>query len=243
MPWYIRKQYKDTERRKIFSGVFDEATLLTLYKMSNKGIFETIHGIIKSGKESSVFLAETKDGKEVAIKVYAIGASNFGKMKPYLIGDPRFEKIKRDKRSITFAWCKKEYKNLQKAKNAGISCPEPIAFANNVLVLEFLGKKMEAYPRLAKTKVKDPEKLYKKIVKDLIAMYKKSKMVHGDLSEYNILIDNNEKPYIIDFSQAVILSHPNADDFLKRDVKNICRYFKKHGINCDSDELYDKIRR
>jgi RIO kinase 1 len=241
MPWYIRKQFKDAERRKIFAGVFDEATLLTIYKMSNKGIFETIHGIVKSGKESSVFLAETKEGKKVAIKVFAIGASNFGKMQPYLIGDPRFEKIKRDKRSITFAWCKKEFKNLQKARNAGINCPEPIAFANNVLVIEFLGNDMEAYPRLTKFKLSNPEKGFKKIVKDMKILYKKAGLVHADLSEFNILVDDKENLHMIDFSQAVILSHPNSDDFLKRDVKNICRYFKKYNVNCDPDELYAEI--
>ena len=242
MPWYIRKQYKDAEKRKIFAGVFDDATLLTLYKMSNKGVFETIHGIIKSGKESSVFLAETKEGKKLAIKVYAIGAANFNKMKPYLIGDPRFEKIKRDKRSVTFAWCKKEFKNLQKAKDAGVSCPEPIAFANNVLVLEFLGTGMEAHPRLSGIKIKNPEKMYKKIIADIKKLYKKARLVHGDFSEYNILVDKKERYHIIDFSQAVVLTHPNADDFLKRDIRNVCRYFKKYKIKCDPDELYEKIR-
>ena len=218
--WNIRKRFKDSEQRKIFSGILDDSTLMTLYKLSNKGYFDAIYGPIKEGKESTVLLAEKK-GKKLAIKVYAIKAGNFKRMHPYLVGDPRFKKIRKDKRSIIFAWCQKEFKNLERSRKAGVRCPKPIAFMNNVLIMEFLGKDSEPYPRLKDTKLKS-KKIFEDIIKNMIKLHKKAKIVHGDLSEFNVLM--GKKPYLIDFSQSVLLSHPNSDMFLKRDIKNICKF-------------------
>ena len=61
MPWYIRKQFKDAEERKVFGGFLDESTLLTLYRLSNR-YFHLIHGTIKRGKESNVLVGESKKG-------------------------------------------------------------------------------------------------------------------------------------------------------------------------------------
>ena len=239
MTFYIKNKIKDPAARKIFGGILDESTLMTLYKLSSKGYFEVIHGPIKSGKESTVLLAEDSNNKKIAIKIYAIGAGNFKTMGPYLMGDIRFRGVKNNKRSIIFAWCQKEFKNLQRIKEAGISCPDPIAFLNNVLVMEFLGNGSESYPRLKDVELENPEKTFKEIISDIRKMYKKAKIVHGDLSEYNILF--HKKHYIIDFSQAVLLSHPNAKEFLRRDINNICRYFKRMGIDSDQEKIYNDI--
>jgi RIO kinase 1 len=63
----------------------------------------------------------------------------------------------------------------------------------------------------------------------------RANLVHGDLSEYNILIKNRE-PYIIDISQGVPLDHPLAEELLQRDVKNISRFFNKK-----FDKVYSTI--
>ncbi len=232
MAWDLRKRIKDSERKKIFGGILDESTLMALYKLSNKGFFDVIYGPLKQGKESSVLLAE-KDKKKIAVKIYAIEAGNFKRMHPYLIGDPRFKRVRRDRRSIIYAWCKKEFKNLERSRKAGVSCPEPITFMSNVLLMSFLGKDANPYPRLKDTKIKTKETL-DKIVSDVRKMFKKAKLVHGDLSAFNILI--GKKPYLIDLSQSVLLSHPNAEYFLKRDIRNICKWF-----NEDDKRYYEKV--
>lgn len=233
-----RKIIKDADARKIFEGVFDESTINTINRLSSKGLFFSYYGKIKEGKESTVILGDTKEGKKVAIKVYAVEASNFKKMQGYLIADPRFEKIKLNKRSIIFAWCKKEFKNLKLARNAGVSCPEPLGFMNNVLVMEFLGDE-EPYPRLKDVVPENPEKTFKEVIENMKLLYKKAGIVHGDLSEFNILY--HEKPYLIDFSQSVVLSHPNSKSFLERDIKNVCRFFEKLGLEIDTEKILEEI--
>lgn len=237
--WEIRKKFKDYEQRKVFAGVLDEQTLFTLYKLSNKGYFEILHGFVKQGKESSVLVAEQKDGTIVAVKIHAIAAGNFKRMWPYLEGDPRFYRIKHNRRAIIFAWCKKEFKNMQIAFKAQVPCPEPIAQMNNVLIMEFLGKGFEPAPRLVDVELENPEKIFKDIVKYIRLLYK-AKLVHGDISFYNILW-YKEKPYLIDFSQSVLLEHPNAQYLLKRDITNICNDFKKYGIEAVPDSVYEEV--
>ena len=219
--------------RKTWQGVFDDLAVMALYKLLSKGIIKEIKTITKEGKESQVLIGDDN----VAIKVYAIKASNFKKMHPYLIGDIRFKGIKKNKKSIIFAWCKKEFRNLEKARKAGVSCPKPIAFLNNVLVMEFLGKDYVPYPRLKDAKVKKDPKLFNEVIRNMRKLYKAG-LVHGDLSEYNILI--GDKIYIIDMSQSVLLSHPNAQKFLERDVKNVCNYFSKY-FTVDYEKTIEKI--
>jgi RIO kinase 1 len=50
------------------------------------------------------------------------------------------------------------------------------------------------------------------------------------------------KPVLFDFAQAVVASHPMSTIFLKRDLQNLNRYFKKLGVNVSSvDEMYRKV--
>jgi RIO kinase 1 len=65
-------------------------------------------------------------------------------------------------------------------------------------------------------------------------------MVHADLSAFNILMYRN-KPYIIDLGQGVLLEHPNALEFLKRDIQNIVTYFRKYNIKADENKIFEKL--
>lgn len=228
------------ELRKVWGGVFDNSTIMSIFKLMQKGYIKELVKPVKEGKESLVLAG--RNAKDTAIKVYAVRAANFKRMQPYLLGDPRFQKIKGDRRNIIFAWCRKEFKNLQRTTDAGVSCPSPITFLNNILVMEFIGDNFEPAPRLSDIILDKPlaENLFKNIIEDIKILYQKAKLVHGDLSEFNILLHEN-KPVLIDFSQAVLLEHPNADYFLKRDILNVCKYFSKYGIKTKDKEIYEEI--
>lgn len=62
-------------------------------------------------------------------------------------------------------------------------------------------------------------------------MYHDCKLVHADLSEYNILI-HDEHLYIIDVSQSVEHDHPSAFDFLRNDIRNVEEFFARRGVKC-----------
>jgi len=64
----------------------------------------------------------------------------------------------------------------------------------------------------------------------LKTLYQKAGMVHGDASEYNILIRlSSLTPCLIDFSQSVLTSHPNSGFYLRRDIRNLTNFFQKKG--------------
>ena len=158
-----------SELKKTWSGVFDSQTILAVYKLMNKGEIKEIIGIVKEGKESKVLAARGKEGP-VAVKVYATEAANFRKMMPYLAGDPRFKRIKKDRKSIMFAWTTKEFKNLERAREAGVSCPRPLAYEKNVLVMEFIGDDHVPAKRMSHEAPEDPEKTFRDVVSDMKRM-------------------------------------------------------------------------
>lgn len=231
-----RTKIKDSNALKAESGVFDTPTLKALYTFASKGIITAMGGVVSTGKEADVFHAIGENGREMAIKIYRINTSDFQKMQDYLIGDPRFSNVRGTKKDIVFAWTKKELRNLERAREAGVRAPEPFTSERNILIMEFIGHDGVAAPRLKDIRLEDPEKVYKTTAEYMRLLYQEAKLVHGDLSEYNILL-YEEEPVIIDMGQAVMLEHPMAREFLARDVKNIVRYFKKMGVDCSEEKL------
>lgn len=72
-------------------------------------------------------------------------------------------------------------------------------------------------------------------------MYNKCKLVHADLSEYNLLYLNSQI-YVIDVSQSVEHDHPHALEFLRKDCSNIKDFFNKKGVATLSiKQLFDFI--
>jgi RIO kinase 1 len=214
----------------VLEEVFDTSTLKVLYRLFNKGIIDTIFGVISSGKESRVYRGLDADGENIAIKIYLTSSKEFRKgMIIYIEGDPRFRLKKRDTRSLIFAWAQKEYKNLQRAFNVGIRVPNPIYVNKNVLVMEFIGEDDVAAPTLKEVPPRKPQQMYNIVLKYVKLFFQKAKLVHGDLSEYNIM-HLDDKPIIFDLAQSVLIAHPRAQEFLKRDLKNINRFFTKLGV-------------
>lgn len=235
-----RIRIKDFEDVKVWGDVFDTPTLLALYRLANKGIIKAMGGAIATGKEANIFHAIGGEEKELAVKIYRIATSDFKAMQDYIIGDPRFEKIKHSKRNIVFAWTKKEYRNLNRALQAGVRVPRPVVAERNILLMEFIGKNGVAAPLLREAEIDEPEKIFEKVVEYIKLLYQKAKLVHADLSEYNIMYYEGE-PVFIDMGQSLVRDHPNSEEFLERDIKNIVKYFLKAGVKCSEEEVLKRI--
>lgn len=233
---------KRSEEYEVLEEVFDRSTLMIIYDFLNKGVIDEIHGVVKAGKESRVYWGKDKMGRELAVKIYLTVSAEFRKgMLKYIEGDPRFKRVKRDTRSLIFAWAQKEFRNLEQASAAGVRVPKPIAVKDNVLVMEFIGKRGVSAPLMRDEPPKDPARVYGTLLTYLRKLYLKAKLVHGDLSEYNIMIWKG-RPILFDMSQAVPLSHPMADMLLRRDLTNLNRYFSRLGVNVlPIDEFYRRV--
>jgi len=226
--------------KKTLDEVFDKYTLRTLEKLISDKVIDIVDFPISTGKEGNVFRGVTPDKKYVAIKIYRTSNATFKNISQYILGDPRFESVHNKHKDLVFAWTKKEFKNLERLKKIRVSAPRPIIFNNNVLVMEYIGDEQSPAPLLKDVVLKNPKKVFDKIISSISKMYKKANLVHADISAYNILM-HNDKPYIIDLGQGVLIEHPNSLVFLKRDIKNIVSYFKKYNIHADIEKIYQNI--
>ncbi|MDE1804299.1 MAG: serine protein kinase RIO [Candidatus Micrarchaeota archaeon] len=238
-----REEHMLREQLKIEEGVFDHRTMSRLEKLFTHGIISRLGFLISKGKEADVYIADAGANVKadfVAVKIFRIETSSFYSRTEYMIGDPRFPKIKREIFWIVNEWCKKEYGNLKIAVSAKAHVPKPYYFNGNVLAIEFLGSDDRVAPQLKHAELQDPKKVLGTILSDVKKLYE-NELVHADLSEYNILMKEGV-PYIIDLGQGVITKHPNAISFLRRDVYNITKYFaRKYGIESDPDRIFDYV--
>jgi RIO kinase 1 len=235
----LRRKFKGVEDFKVASEVFDKSTLLTLYELANKGFIDTLNGVIKTGKEANVFYAEGRRGESLAVKIHRVVTGDYKALLRYIEGDPRFKGIRKSRRSVIYTWVRKEYVNLKRALECGVRVPRAIAYKNNVLVMEFIGDAMAPAPMLKDYEMSNPGKMFREVLEHARRLYCDAKLVHADLSEYNILVQG-DRPVLIDLSQAVVREHPLAEEFLRRDVSNLVRFFRDH-IDIREDEVYREI--
>jgi RIO kinase 1 len=233
---------KRSEEMQVFEEVFDKTTLMTIYSLMNKGYIQDIFGVLRSGKESRLYWGRGSGNIDIAIKIYLTTSSEFKQgMQKYIGADPRFKRIDRSTKSLIYLWARKEFDNLKDAQESGVNVPKRIAIDKNILIMEFIGENGKPAPLLREANLKNPQKTFDQLIKNITKLYRQARLVHGDLSEYNIMIWKN-KVVIFDLSQAVRLEHPMAKNFLKRDLSNIINYFENTGIQIpEPDELYRQV--
>jgi len=235
------RREKDSELYKIANEVFDRTTKETLAYLHRRGKIEELYGVISTGKEANVFAGVDADGRRIAVKVYRTYTTEFRRIWEYLAADPRVGYLPKDMRKLIFVWTRREFKNLQRAIKYAVRVPEPIIFRNNVLVMEFIGDEAPA-PRLKDVERElersDFEELYDYLMGVIERLWRRGDMVHGDLSEYNVLLW--EGPVVIDWSQATVRRNRMSVELLKRDLRNVINYFGRKGV--DVDDVDEKLR-
>ncbi len=232
----VRKSRKGREEWKIYKNVFDSFTERNIFSLSSQGYFEELISPVALGKEANVFLARRNDESYVAVKIYRLENCNFNKMYSYIRSDPRFEGLENQKRKIVFNWVQREYRNLLIAREK-VSAPSPIAFKDNIIIMDFIGHDGEAAPMLKDSTPKKPEEFFEKVIQGVIGMIEKG-LVHGDLSDFNIL-NHEETPYFIDMSQGTVLKDTDSENLLRRDLKNVFRAFRY--LKIDEDAVTNRV--
>jgi RIO kinase 1 len=234
-----RKRVKDANERKTYDEVFDHATLRVLQRLISRRVIDTLDYPVSTGKEGNVFRATSQQGG-LAVKIYRISTATFRSLSRYIKGDPRFLRVGGSRRKLIFAWATKEFKNLTRMRQYRVRVPRPIDVRDNVLVMGYLGSKTRPAPELRTVRIDDPERLLHLLLLDLKRMHRAG-LVHGDLSEYNLLFWRG-LPYVIDVGQAVPLAHPRAEEWFVRDMRNLTRYLRGLGLDITADELGRRAR-
>jgi len=242
---YINAQTKVENikvRRKIYKEVFDDRTEKALQAIERRGNIDYIIGPISKGKEANLFVG--KKGKDfVCVKIYRIETTNFHHRRDY-IDDEELSKIAKNPIKRIYAWAERELFNMKYCNENKITVPKAIDQQNNVLVMQLIGDKDKPWPTLKyDTTVKDHiDEIYKQYVENLHKLIYKAKLVHADLSEYNMIF-YKKKLYFIDLGQAFGTKAPNAKVFLERDLKTIVKFFDHNGLKVTLEKLKEDIKK
>ncbi|KAM9198802.1 serine/threonine-protein kinase RIO1 [Mergus octosetaceus] len=224
---------KDKSDRATVEQVLDPRTRMILFKMLTRGVISEINGCISTGKEANVYHASTSNGENRAIKIYKTSILMFKDRDKYVSGEFRFRHgyCKGNPRKMVKTWAEKEMRNLIRLNTAQIPCPEPIMLRSHVLVMGFIGKGDRPAPLLKNAQLSDSKvrELYLQIIQYMRRMYQDARLVHADLSEFNMLYHSGDV-HIIDVSQAVEHDHPHALEFLRKDCANVNGFFQKHNV-------------
>lgn len=239
------RKIKDKQDRATAEQVMDPRTRMILFKLLNCGFITEINGCISTGKEANVYHCTNKNDEEYAIKIYKTSILVFKDRDKYVTGEFRFRHgyCKSNPRKMVRTWAEKEMRNLSRMYKNGLAVPEPILLKSHVLLMSFMGK--DGYPA---PKLKDVEmstskarQLYRECVIIIWRLYNIVKLVHADLSEFNILY-HNDSIVIIDVSQSVEHEHPHAFEFLRKDCTNISDFFRRKGVSTMTiKELFDFV--
>ena len=174
---------------------------------------------------------QNKPVTEYAVKIYKTSILVFKDRDKYVSGEHRWRKgyCKSNPRKMVKVWAEKEMRNYRRLHAASIPCPQPILLKNHILVMEFLGENGWPSPRLKDAQLSERRmrQAYVQTIYIMRHMYQRCRLVHGDLSEYNLLWHNNQV-YVIDVSQSVESDHPSALDFLRKDASNVNDFFRKY---------------
>lgn len=230
------KTNRTGDERETEGEVFDRRTLLTIYDMMTSGYIDMVHYPISTGKEGNVFYATDEEGDGMALKIFRTSTSTFKRVAKYIEGDPRFRGVTGNRWNMIYAWVNKEFKNLMRYSEAGIPVPEPITFDQNCLLMEFVGDETGPAPQLRDVILDDPTETYDEVVSFIIDGWKDAHLVHGDLSEYNILMQDGQ-PIMIDVGQAMTTDNYNAKELLERDIRNVNAFFRKRGADIIDDKV------
>ena len=228
-----RMRAKDKADRATVEQVLDPRTRMILFKILNKGVICEINGCISTGKEANVYHATNADGYERAVKVYKTSILIFKDRDRYVTGEFRFRHgyCKHNPRKMVKTWAEKEMRNLTRMHQAGIPCPEPIILRSHVLVMDFIGTDGWPSPLLKDVTLSESKsrELYLQCIQIVRNIFWKCRLVHADLSEFNMLYQQDQL-YVIDVSQSVEHDHPHALEFLRKDCTNVTDFFKKNGV-------------
>nr|CAG4643136.1 EOG090X04DJ [Ilyocryptus agilis] len=211
------------ERGKHYDGYrltnlgYDFLALKTLVK---RNVVHSFGSQIGVGKESDVYVVEDPEHKQLCMKIHRLGRTSFRKIK---------EKRDYHQHRNTASWiylsrlsATREFAYMKALYDRGFPVPKPVDFNRHCVVMELVN----GYPLCQLRELNDPGALYEELMNLLLKLANHG-VIHSDFNEFNIMIDDEEKPILIDFPQMVSSDHAEATNFFDRDVKCLREFFKR----------------
>jgi RIO kinase 2 len=210
---------------------FDAYDLLALSDLVKRGTVKAFGERIGVGKESVVY--EALGEMHLAIKFHRQGRTSFKHIR-------RLRDHLTDQTKVPWIYAaalaaRHEFAIMEKLYPI-VSIPRPFAVSRHVLAMEFVSG-----PALNRITLSDPENGLDMILGEVAAALGLG-IIHADLSEFNVMVDESG-PKIIDWPQAVEVTHPHAQELLERDLVNVLRFFeRKYRIEMPLERALSRVR-
>ena len=209
---------------------------LALKEFVNKELIIGLGGSVGVGKESDVYEVVSDSLESYVVKFYRIGRISFKSLRR--TREYSSSTYQRNWADTNISAAKREFKALKKLHNVGVSTPEPKSLSRHVLLM----KKIRGEMLSEVVFLEDPVTVLRDILWNIHIAFTKGELVHGDLSEFNI-IHNNGRIWLIDWPQSISSSHSSSENMLKRDIYNILRFFnKKFKMEIDMKSTVEYVR-
>jgi len=207
-----------------------------LHPLLDDGLIDEVICQLQSGKEAQVYMVRCGEAIRCA-KVYKeANKRSFKQAVQYQEGrtgrNSRRNRAMQKRTSFgqkesEKAWLSAEVDALYQLAAAGVRVPQPYGFVDGVLLMELITDgEGHAAPRLSEVDFTEALAMeyHERLIRDIVRMLCAG-LVHGDLSEFNVLVDK-DGPVIIDLPQAVNAAGNNsAPAILMRDVNNMSDFF------------------
>lgn len=243
---FPRRKERTEERRKershhdVRDEVFDRLTLLAVSRLVTQGQFQEVDYSISTGKEANVFRVSGRSGFG-ALKIYRISNAVFRRFPPWALEDLRRTVGPGSFGRLVFAWAHREFTAMKACELARVPVPRPRIQWRNLLLMDLVGSPQGVpAPPLVHTPLPEPRPFLEELVAAVRRMTEKARLVHGDLSPYNVLV-NEGHPVLIDLGQTISVDHPQAPELLKRDALNFARFFRRAGLPVEGDDLFRRM--
>jgi len=211
---------------------------LALAALSKRDSITRIGNRLGVGKEADVYHAETGEGEHVVIKIHRLGRTSF-----------RAVKDKRDyhKHRQSASWlylsrlaATREHAFLKALHEHNFPIPVPIDCNRHIVVMSLV----DGYPLTQIRELGDPAKVCNTLLSVAVRLAEHG-LVHCDLNEFNILINDDEEVTVIDFPQMVSTSHQDAQEYFQRDVESLYKFFRhKFGLDEEIQLVeYSEVKR
>ncbi|KAH0574560.1 putative RIO kinase 1 [Spironucleus salmonicida] len=232
----VQKRKTDKSDRHTIDQVLDQRTRNFVFQLTEASQLNSLESVINSGKEANVYLSHSpvNGNLTVAVKIFSTSKMSFKNRQIYIQNDRRFQSVSAscsNSRRLVHLWAEKEFRNCKRIFECNlIHFAKPILVNENIIIQELIGQGNNAAPRLVDVakylSISRLTKCYYSIMRMMRDLYQICKLVHGDLSEYNLLFNQN-KVYLIDVGQSTDVDSEVALTLLRIDIRNINSFFAK----------------
>jgi len=210
---------------------------LAINTLVKAGILEAFGKPLGVGKEADVYDALTPDNKRIAVKFHRLGRTSFRQTR-------RVRSYVAERRHISWLYqsrlgAEKEFEALKLLYPHRVAVPKPIYQNRHTVAMSMIeGAELAEYKEMP-----NPQKTLHEVLLNGRKAYRHAGIIHADLSEYNVIVKPNWHPLIIDWPQYVTREHPNAEQLLERDIKNLVRFFqRKYRVQTKLKDALDYVQ-